>query len=176
MEQQITELIEAIATIIITALGGFVTAKLKAYATTSSRQKTVATLATLATDAVVAVEKSGILNNLTAKQKYESAVHEVQKSLDKVGLKPVDDALIGNAIERAYSQQACMLHAVYGKQSEAAVAENKAQVANSAAQELADAKNAAEQAKQAADAADALVAEKQSALDAVDALAPVKED
>lgn len=176
MEQQITEFINTIVGLAITSLIGWVYAQYKKYANTAEKQKAISTLATLATDAVVAVEKSGILNNLTTKQKYESAVHEVQKSLDKVGLKPVDDALIGNAIERAYSQQAYMLHAVYGKQSEAAVAENKAQVANSAAQELADAKNAAEQAKQAAAAADALVAEKQSALDAVNALAPVKED
>lgn len=168
MEQQITQLIEAIATIIITALGGFVTAKLKAYATTSSRQKTIATLATLATDAVVAVEKSGILNNLSAKQKFQSAIHEVQNGLDKAGLKPADEALISNAIERAYVQQADQLHSVYSKQAQAAIAESQAQVANSAAQDLADA-----QARLAAITAE--VAEKQQAVNAVSELAPVQE-
>lgn len=163
MEQQITQLIEAIGTIIITVLGGFITAKLKSYATTSSRQKTISTIVTLANDAVVSVEKSGILKNLTSNQKYNSAISEVQIGLSKIGLKPVDEELIANAIERAYSQQAEQLHTVYAKQSEVAAAENKEKVVNDATQKLEDA-----QARLAILQAE--VAEKQQAVDAVNTL------
>ncbi|CAH0415976.1 hypothetical protein WFA24289_00275 [Periweissella fabaria] len=169
MEQSITQLIEAIGTIIITALGGFVTAKLKEYATTSSQQKIIATLATLANAAVVSVEKSGILNNLTSRQKHQAAINEVQTQLAKAGLKSADETLIANEIERAYSQQVDQLHTVYAKQAEVAVAENQAQVANSAAQELATLK------EQSANIL-AKIDEKQQAIDAINALAPVKED
>lgn len=168
MEQQITQLIEAIATIIITALGGFVTAKLKAYATTSSKQKTIATIVTLANDAVVAVEKSGILSNLTSSQKYQAAINEVQTGLAKAGLKPADEQLIGNAIERAYSQQADNLHSVYAKQAEVAVKANQEQINNQAQQEL-------DEAKAKLSRVQAEIDEKQQTVDAINALAPVEQ-
>ncbi|EKP88807.1 phage holin [Oenococcus oeni] len=130
--QNIAELVVAIAVAVVPIIGAYVVKLLKA-------NKFVALLAPLAHDAVVAVQKLGMVSYIEGEAKKSKAVEFVVSALTKLGFKKADLTTIQNAVEDEYSKAIAELNVVYPQMTEeqekqaAAQAEAKAQAAQAAA-------------------------------------------
>ncbi|MFT8759600.1 MAG: holin [Oenococcus oeni] len=148
----ISDLIVAIAVAVIPVIGAYVVKLLKA-------NKFVALLAPLAHDAVVAVQKLGMVSYIEGEAKKSKAVEFVVSALSKLGFKKADLTTIENAVEDEYSKAIAELNVTYPQMTEEQ--ENAAvEAANAKAQS--DAVSAAQQA----------VVEAQASLAAVQSAAP----
>ncbi|KER96965.1 holin [Oenococcus oeni] len=149
--QNIAELVVAIAVAVVPIIGAYVVKLLKA-------NKFVALLAPLAHDAVVAVQKLGVVKYIEGEAKKSKAVELVVSALTKLGFKKVDLTTIENAVEDEYSKAIKELDVTYPQMTEEQ---------EKAAAEQAAAKAQANQAAAAAKAkSDALAAAQKAATDA----------
>ncbi|OIM33847.1 holin [Oenococcus oeni] len=148
----ISDLIIAIAVAVIPVIGAYIVKILKA-------NKFVALLTPLAHDAVVAVQKLGVVKYIEGEAKKSKAVEFVVSALSKLGFKKADLTTIENAVEDEYSKAIAELNVTYPQMTEEQ--ENTAvEAANAKAQS--DAVSAAQQA----------VVEAQASLAAVQSAAP----
>ncbi len=139
----ISDLIIAIAVAVIPVIGAYIVKILKA-------NKFVALLTPLAHDAVVAVQKLGVVRYIEGEAKKSKAVELVVSALTKLGFKKADLTTIENAVEDEYSKAIKELDVTYPQMTEEQ---------EKAAAEQATAKAQAEQAATTAKAkADALAA------------------
>ncbi|MHA5102322.1 holin [Oenococcus oeni] len=139
----ISDLIIAIAVAVIPVIGAYIVKILKA-------NKFVALLTPLAHDAVVAVQKLGVVKYIEGEAKKSKAVEIVVSALTKLGFKKADLTTIENAVEDEYSKAIAELDVTYPQMTEEQ---------EKAAAEQATAKAQADQAAAAAKAkSDALAA------------------
>lgn len=111
--KDIIELIVSIAVSAIPIIGAFVSKKI------ISNKKAVSLLQAiepLAQAAVVASEQMGVTEQLTGAMKKSEAVKSVSDGLASIGFKKTDEALIANAVEKAYAEIKDQIHAAYGVQ------------------------------------------------------------
>ena len=111
--KDIIELIVSIAVSAIPIIGAFVSKKI------ISNKKAVLLLQAiepLAQAAVVASEQMGVTEQLTGAMKKSEAVKSVSDGLASIGFKKTDEALIANAVEKAYAEIKDRIHAAYGVQ------------------------------------------------------------
>ncbi|KZD14379.1 holin [Oenococcus oeni] len=147
----ISDLIIAIAVAVIPVIGAYIVKILKA-------NKFVALLTPLAHDAVVAVQKLGVVKYIEGEAKKSKAVEIVVSALTKLGFKKADLTTIENAVEDEYSKAIKELDVTYPQMTEEQ---------EKAAAEQATAKAQADQAAAAAKAkSDALAAAQKAATDA----------
>ncbi len=102
----ISDLIIAIAVAVIPVIGAYVVKILKA-------NKFVALLTPLAHDAVVAVQKLGVVKYIEGEAKKSKAVELVVSALTKLGFKKADLTTIENAVEDEYSKAIAELNVTY---------------------------------------------------------------
>ncbi len=109
--QNIAELVVAIAVAVVPIIGAYVVKLLKA-------NKFVALLAPLAHDAVVAVQKLGVVKYIEGEAKKSKAVEFVVSALTKLGFKKADLTTIENAVEDEYSKAIAELNVTYPQMTE----------------------------------------------------------
>ncbi|SYW04507.1 conserved hypothetical protein [Oenococcus oeni] len=125
----ISDLIVAIAVAVIPVIGAYIVKILKA-------NKFVALLAPLAHDAVVAVQKLGVVEYIEGEAKKSKAVEIVVSALTKLGFKKADLTTVENAVEDEYSKAIKELNVVYPQMTEE---QEKQAVAQAVAKAKADA-------------------------------------
>ncbi len=134
--QNIAELVVAIAVAVVPIIGAYVVKLLKA-------NKFVALLAPLAHDAVVAVQKLGVVKYIEGEAKKSKAVEIVVSALTKLGFKKADLTTIENAVEDEYSKAIKELDVTYPQMTEK---QEKAAAEQAAAKAKSDALAAAQKA------------------------------
>ncbi|TEU20848.1 holin [Oenococcus oeni] len=107
----ISDLIIAIAVAVIPVIGAYIVKILKA-------NKFVALLTPLAHDAVVAVQKLGVVKYIEGEAKKSKAVEIVVSALTKLGFKKADLTTIENAVEDEYSKAIAELDVTYPQMTE----------------------------------------------------------
>jgi len=94
------EIIVPVVLTLITALGGYIAKFVK---TNETAKTIVQILPALAKSAVIAMEKAGVLDNLTGDQKMQQAIEAVQNALKKLGITSADITMIEHAIEKEFA-------------------------------------------------------------------------
>lgn len=122
----ISDLIVAIAVAVIPVIGAYIVKILKA-------NKFVALLAPLAHDAVVAVQKLGVVKYIEGEAKKSKAVEIVVSALTKLGFKKADLTTIENAVEDEYSKAIAKLGVTYPQMTEEQEKQAEAQAEQAAA-------------------------------------------
>ncbi|MFT9033709.1 MAG: oxidoreductase [Leuconostoc mesenteroides] len=98
--QNIAEIVVSIAVVTIPVLGTYVARFIKS---NKLAQTLVSVLPTLASDAVVAMQKLGVTTYIEGELKKSKAVKIVESALKSLGFKSTDATTIQNAIESAYA-------------------------------------------------------------------------
>lgn len=95
------DVIVALAVLALPVITGYIA---KAMGKSSSLSGLIGVLPMVAKDAVVVAEKTGVLNRLTGNEQFAKALAIAKEELAKLGYDKVDEQVLGNALEQAYSQ------------------------------------------------------------------------
>ncbi len=108
MTNTITQVIVAVAGVLIPVICGYVANLIKKYIPDKSLLQA---LGQFAQDAVVVAEKAGVADKLLDKKQF--AIDKLQDMLQQAGFSKQDEELLGNCIEHAYCELKHDIESVY---------------------------------------------------------------
>lgn len=108
MTNTITQIIVAVAGVLIPVICGYVANLIKKYI---SDKSLLQALGQFAQDAIVVAEKAGVTDKLLDKKQY--AINKLQDMLEHAGLSKQNEELLGSCVEHAYCESKHDIESVY---------------------------------------------------------------